>query len=249
MSDDGVMLVTGGSRGIGAATARLAAGRGWDVVISYVADVDAAASVVEACRATGVRAEAVRADVRAEDDVLAMFEAVDRVGRLAALVNNAGTLGRAARLDEFDVERLRTVFDVNVIGAVVVLREAVRRMSTRHGGRGGAIVNVSSAAAYLGSPNEYIDYAGTKGALDSITIGLSKEVATEGIRVNGVRPGLIYTDIHALSGIVDRVDRLAPTTPMQRGGRPEEVAEAIVWLLSDAASYVTGTFVNCTGGR
>jgi NAD(P)-dependent dehydrogenase (short-subunit alcohol dehydrogenase family) len=243
------MMVTGGSRGIGAATARLAAGRGWDVCISYMSDSDAASEVVADCRAAGVRAEAVRADISREADVMAMFAAADDLGPLAALANNAGTLERACRLDEFDVGRLRRVFELNVVGAIVVLREAVRRMSTRHGGRGGAIVNVSSAAAYLGSPNEYIDYAASKGALDTVTIGLSKEVAAEGIRVNGVRPGLIYTDIHARSGIVDRVDRLAPTTPMQRGGQPHEVAEAIVWLLSDAASYVTGTFVNCAGGR
>jgi NAD(P)-dependent dehydrogenase (short-subunit alcohol dehydrogenase family) len=243
------MMVTGGSRGIGAATARLAAGRGWDVCISYMSDSEAASEVVADCRAAGVRAEAVRADISREADVMAMFAAADDLGPLAALANNAGTLERACRLDEFDVGRLRRVFELNVVGAIVVLREAVRRMSTRHGGRGGAIVNVSSAAAYLGSPNEYIDYAASKGALDTVTIGLSKEVAAEGIRVNGVRPGLIYTDIHARSGIVDRVDRLAPTTPMQRGGQPHEVAEAIVWLLSDAASYVTGTFVNCAGGR
>ena len=244
------MLITGGSRGIGAATARSAARDGYDVAISYVNDETAAGSVVDACRSAGGRAMAVRADVAVEADVLAMFDAVDgELGLLRVLVNNAGTLHRAARLDEFDVERLREVFEVNVIGALIVLREAVRRMSTRHGGTGGAIVNVSSAAAYLGSPNEFIDYAATKGALDTVTIGLAKEVATEGIRVNAVRPGLIHTDIHARSGIVDRIDRLAPGTPMQRGGRPEEVAEAILWLASDAASYVTGTFVNCTGGR
>jgi NAD(P)-dependent dehydrogenase (short-subunit alcohol dehydrogenase family) len=244
------MLITGGSRGIGAATARIAARDGYDVAISYVNDAAAAGSVVDECHAAGVRAIAVRSDVSVEADVLAMFDAVDaELGHPRVLVNNAGTLHRAARLDEFDVERLREVFEVNVIGALIVLREAVRRMSTRHGGTGGAIVNVSSAAAYLGSPNEFIDYAASKGALDTITIGLSKEVATEGIRVNAVRPGLIYTDIHTRSGIVDRVDRLASGTPMQRGGRPEEVAEAILWLASDAASYVTGTFVNCTGGR
>jgi NAD(P)-dependent dehydrogenase (short-subunit alcohol dehydrogenase family) len=244
------MLITGGSRGIGAATARSAARDGYDVAIGYVHDDVAARSVVDQCRSAGGRAMAVRADVAVEADVLAMFDAVDHeLGQLRVLVNNAGTLHRAARLDEFDAERLRDVFEVNVIGALIVLREAVRRMSTRHGGTGGAIVNVSSAAAYLGSPNEFIDYAATKGALDTITIGLSKEVATEGIRVNAVRPGLIHTDIQARSGIVDRIDRLAPGTPMQRGGQPEEVAEAILWLASDAASYVTGNFVNCTGGR
>jgi len=244
------MLITGGSRGIGAATARLAATRGYDVAVSYVTDSVAAASIVDDCRAAGARAMAWRADVAVETDVIALFEAVDaELGTPRVVVNNAGTLHTASRLDQFDVARLREVVDVNVIGAIVVLREAVRRMSTRHGGEGGAIVNVSSAAAYLGSPNEYIDYAATKGALDTVTIGLSKEVATEGIRVNAVRPGLIYTEIHERSGIPNRVDRLAPGTPMQRGGRPDEVAEAILWLASDAASYVTGTFVNCAGGR
>jgi NAD(P)-dependent dehydrogenase (short-subunit alcohol dehydrogenase family) len=244
------MLITGGGRGIGAATARLAAARGYDVALSYVSDPASASSVADDCRAAGARVIALRADVAVEADVIAFFEAVaGELGTPRVIVNNAGTLHRASRLDEFDVARLREVVDVNVIGAIVVLREAVRRMSTRHGGEGGAIVNVSSAAAYLGSPNEYIDYAATKGALDTVTIGLSKEVAAEGIRVNAVRPGLIYTDLHERSGIPNRVERLAPATPMQRGGRPDEVAEAILWLASDAASYVTGTFVNCTGGR
>lgn len=245
-----VVLITGGSRGIGAATARLAAERGHDVAISYVRDGSAAERVVDACRAAGARAVAVRADVAVEADVIALFEAVvAELGRIDVVVNNAGTLHRAARLDEFTIERLQEVVAVNVIGAIVVAREAVRRMSTRHGGRGGAIVNVSSAASYLGSPNEFVDYAATKGAVDSMTIGLAKEVATEGIRVNAVRPGLIFTDIHELSGIEDRVERLAPNVPMQRGGTPEEVAETILWLASDAAGYVTGTLVNCSGGR
>jgi NAD(P)-dependent dehydrogenase (short-subunit alcohol dehydrogenase family) len=244
------MLITGGSRGIGAATARLAAGRGHDVVISYVRDRDAADTVVEECRRAGVQAIAVRADVAVEDDVVALFEtAVAELGRLDVVVNNAGILHRAARLDELGVDRLREVVAVNVVGAFVVAREAVRRMSTRHGGAGGAIVNVSSAAAYLGSPNEFVDYAATKGAIDTMTIGLAKEVATEGIRVNAVRPGLIHTDIHASSGIVDRIGALAPHVPMRRGGTAAEVAEVILWLASDAASYVTGTLVNCSGGR
>lgn len=242
--------MTGGSRGIGAATARLAAGRGHDVAISYVRDATAAARVVAECVAVGARAIAVRADVAEESDVVALFDAtVAELGRLDVVVNNAGILHRAARLDEFEVDRLREVVAVNVIGAIVVAREAVRRMSTRYGGAGGAIVNVSSAASYLGSPNEFIDYAATKGALDTMTIGLAKEVAMEGIRVNAVRPGLIHTDIHRSSGIVDRIGSLAPNVPMQRGGTAEEVAETILWLASDAAGYVTGTLVNCTGGR
>jgi NAD(P)-dependent dehydrogenase (short-subunit alcohol dehydrogenase family) len=245
-----VMLITGGSRGIGAATARLAAERGYDVVISFRDNAAAADQAVVACGASGAAAMAVRAEVGVEQDVVELFAAaIEAFGRIDAVVNNAGTLHRAARLDEMSVERLEEVTRVNVIGAFVVAREAVRRMSTRHGGDGGSIVNVSSAAAYLGSPNEYIDYAATKGALDTLTIGLSKEVATEGIRVNAVRPGLIYTDIHELSGIENRVDKLAPNVPMQRGGQPEEVAEAILWLASPAASYVTGTFVNTSGGR
>jgi NAD(P)-dependent dehydrogenase (short-subunit alcohol dehydrogenase family) len=244
------MLITGGSRGIGAATAVLAAARGYDVVISFVSNEDAAAGVVEACSSAGADAVALRADVAIESDVIALFdEAVDTFGRLDVFVNNAGILHSASRLDEFSLDRLEEVVRVNVVGAFVAAREAVRRMSTKHGGTGGSIVNVSSAASYLGSPDEYIDYAATKGAIDTMTIGLSKEVALEGIRVNAVRPGLIYTDIHASSGIVDRVDKLAPNVPMQRGGRPDEVAEAILWLASDAASYVTGTFINTSGGR
>ena len=244
------MLITGGSRGIGAATATMAAARGYDVAITYLREEAAARAVVEACTLAGARALAIQGDVAVEADVVEGFRrTTDELGSIRAFVNNAGTLHRAARLDEFDVERLREVVAVNVVGAFVAAREAVRHMSTRHGGAGGAIVNVSSAASYLGSPNEYIDYAATKGAIDTMTIGLSKEVATEGIRVNAVRPGLIYTDIHGLSGIEDRVDKLAPNVPMQRGGRADEVAEAIVWLASEAASYITGTLVNCSGGR
>ena len=245
-----VMLITGGSRGIGAATAALAAERGYDVALSYVRDDGAAADVVERCAHAGARAVAIPCDVSVEADVVELFErATLELGPIDAFVNNAGVLHRAARLDEFDIGRLQEVVAVNVVGAIVAAREAVRRMSTRRGGRGGAIVNVSSAASYLGSPGEFIDYAATKGAIDTMTIGLAKEVATEGIRVNAVRPGLILTGIHRLAGDPDRVGRLAPTVPMKRGGTPEEVAETILWLASDAAGYVTGTLVNCSGGR
>ncbi|HEY5662741.1 MAG TPA: SDR family oxidoreductase [Ilumatobacter sp.] len=245
-----VILITGGSRGIGAATAVMAAARGYDVAFSYLVAADAAERVVHECERLGGRAIAVRADMAVEHDVIALFDrTVRELGPIAVFVNNAGTLHRAARLDEFDLERLQEVVAVNVVGAIVAAREAVRRMSTRHGGQGGSIVNVSSAASYLGSPNEYVDYAATKGAIDSMTIGLAKEVATEGLRVNAVRPGLIYTDIHERSGIERRVDRLAPNVPMRRGGQAGEVAEVILWLASDAASYVTGTLVNCSGGR
>jgi NAD(P)-dependent dehydrogenase (short-subunit alcohol dehydrogenase family) len=245
-----VMVITGGSRGIGAATAVMAARRGYDVAISYVDRADAAASVVESCAAAGARAIAERCDVSVEADIVSFFErAVEQLGPISAFVNNAGTLHRASRVDEMELERLEEVVAVNIVGAFVAAREAVRRMSTRHGGEGGSIVNLSSAAAYLGSPNEYVDYAATKGAIDSMTIGLAKEVAAEGIRVNAVRPGLIYTDIHELSGIENRVDKLAVNVPMQRGGTADEVAETVLWLASDAASYVTGTLVNCSGGR
>lgn len=244
------MMITGGSRGIGAATAIMAAERGYDVALTYVREREAAAAVVARCEATEVGALAIRCDVAIEAEVIAAFDRVtDRFGALDAVVVNAGTLHRAARVDEFEIERLQEVVAVNVVGAIVTAREAVRRMSTRHGGRGGSIVTVSSAASYLGSPNEYVDYAATKGAVDTLTIGLAKEVATEGIRVNAVRPGLIYTAIHDRSGIEGRVDRLAQGVPMQRGGQVDEVAETILWLASDAASYVTGTLVNCSGGR
>jgi NAD(P)-dependent dehydrogenase (short-subunit alcohol dehydrogenase family) len=228
----------------------MAAARGYDVAISFRSNDEAADEVVDACAASGAEAIAVRAEMAVEADIVALFdETVAELGAISAFVNNAGTLHRACRLDEYSVDRLTEVVQVNVVGAFIAAREAVRRMSTRHGGRGGAIVNVSSAASYVGSPNEYIDYAATKGALDTMTIGLSKEVATERIRVNAVRPGLIYTDIHELSGIENRVDVLAPQVPMQRGGHADEVAEAIMWLASDAASYVTGSFINTSGGR
>jgi NAD(P)-dependent dehydrogenase (short-subunit alcohol dehydrogenase family) len=245
-----VMLITGGSRGIGACTALMAAERGYDIAFSFVRDEQSAERVASACSEAGAGVIAVRADMAREDDIVTLVdEAVDAFGHIDAVVNNAGTLQRASRLDEMSAERFAAVSQVNMVGALIVAREGVRRMSTRHGGSGGSIVNVSSAASYLGSPNEYIDYAATKGAVDSMTIGLAKEVATEGIRVNAVRPGLIYTDIHELSGIERRVDVLASNVPMQRGGQPEEVAEAILWLAGDAASYVTGSFIDTTGGR
>ncbi len=245
-----VLVVTGASRGIGAATARLAAQQGYAVAVNYAADSAAADEVVSVIRAASGRAIAVRADVAREDDVLAMFATVDReLGRLTALVNNAGVVDVSQRVDEMSLARLERMFDINVIGSIVCAREAIRRMSTRHGGRGGAIVNVSSAASRLGSPGQYVDYAAAKGAIDAFTLGLAKEVAAEGIRVNAVRPGLIDTDIHASGGIPDRVQQLAHMVPMQRGGSAGEVAEAIVWLLSPEASYVTMSLLDVSGGR
>lgn len=242
--------MTGGGRGIGAATARLLAGDGWDVCITYLQDADAADAVVESCSAAGVRAVAAQADVAVEADVVALFNTVDAaLGPVGALVNNAGIVGPKARLDEFDGDRLNRMFAVNAVGPFLCAREAVRRMSTRHGGRGGVIVNVSSAASRLGSPGEYVDYAASKGAIDTMTIGLAKEVACEGIRVNAVRPGLIETEIHASGGQPDRLDRLRTAIPMQRPGAADEVANAIVWLCSDAASYVTGALLDVSGGR
>ncbi|WP_420475859.1 SDR family oxidoreductase [Noviherbaspirillum sp. ST9] len=245
-----VMVITGGSRGIGAATARIGAQRGYAVAVNYVHNRAAADEIVSAIRAAGGEALAVQADVAVEADVVRMFEEVDRgLGTLQALVNNAGILERQARVDEMDSARLARIFATNVTGSFMCAREAVKRMSTRRGGSGGAIVNLSSIAARLGAPNEYVDYAASKGAIDSLTIGLAKELAEEGIRVNGVRPGVIYTDIHASGGEPGRVERVKDAVPMKRGGDPEEVAQAILWLLSDEASYVTGTFVDVTGGR
>ena len=246
----GVMIVTGGGRGIGAATARLAAQRGYAVCVNYVRNPGAAHGVIDAIRNAGGRAIAVQADVAIEADVVRLFgEATQQFGRLTALVNNAGILERHARLDEMDSARFERVFATNITGAFLCAREAVRHMSPRHGGRGGAIVNVSSMAARLGSPGEYVDYAASKGAIDALTIGLAREVAEEGIRVNAVRPGVIYTDIHASGGEAGRVDRVKSTVPMKRGGQPDEVARAILWLASDEASYSTGTFIDVSGGR
>lgn len=245
-----VLLVTGGSRGIGAATAVLAAQKGWAVAVNYTANSLAADQVVRDIRAAGGTAIAVQADVSHEGQVLAMFDKVTaKLGRLTGLVNNAGIVDMTARLDEMSVERWRRMFDINVIGSLLCAREAVRRMSTQHGGSGGSIVNMSSAASRLGSPGQYMDYAASKGAIDTFTIGLAKEVAAEGIRVNAVRPGLIETELHASGGLPDRVRDLAHQVPIQRGGSALEVAQAIVWLLSDEASYTTMSFLDVSGGR
>lgn len=245
-----VIIITGGSRGIGAATARLAAARGYAVCLTYLNNRRAATALVEDIESGGGRAMAVAADVAREADVVDLFEAVDaQLGAVGALVNNAGILEAQRRVEDMDADRLARIFATNVIGCFLCAREAVRRMSTRHGGRGGAIVNVSSAAARLGSAGEYVDYAASKGAVDTLTIGLSREVAAEGIRVNAVRPAFIYTDIHASGGEPGRVDRVKDSIPMKRGGRPEEVAAAIMWLLSDEASYATGTFIDLAGGK
>ncbi|GKT16487.1 SDR family oxidoreductase [Acidovorax sp. SUPP2522] len=245
-----VVLVTGGSRGIGAATARLAARQGWAVAVNYARDAQAADAVVQAIREAGGQAIAVQADVAKEDEVVALFEAVDaRFGALGALVNNAGVVDVPARVDPMSADRLRRMFDINVVGSFLCAREAVRRMSTKHGGAGGSIVNVSSAAARLGAAGQYVDYAASKGAIDVLTLGLAREVAAEGIRVNAVRPGLIDTDIHASGGLPDRVRDLAHQVPMGRGGTAGEVAEAIVWLMSEAASYTTLSLLEVSGGR
>ena len=244
------LLVTGGGRGIGAATARLAARQGWVVAVNYTANSLAADEVVRAIRAEGGTAMSVQADVADEAQVLAMFTKIDaKLGRLHGLVNNAGVVDVTARVDEMSVARWRRMFDINVIGSMLCAREAVRRMSTKHGGEGGSIVNLSSAASRLGSAGQYVDYAAAKGAIDAFTIGLAREVGGEGIRVNAVRPGLIETEIHASGGLPDRVRDLKHQVPMQRGGRADEVAQAIVWLLSDAASYTTMTLMDVSGGR
>lgn len=245
-----VLLVTGGGRGIGAATALLAARRGHAVAVNYASNSLAADEVVRAIRAAGGKAIAVQADVGDEAQVMAMFEQVDaRLGRLTALVNSAGVVDVRARVDEMSAARLERMFRINVIGSFVCAREAVRRMSTRHGGTGGVIVNLSSAASRLGSPEQYVDYAASKGAIDTFTLGLAKEVADESIRVNAVRPGLIDTEIHASGGMPDRAFDLAASVPMKRPGSAEEVANAIVWLLSDEASYTTMALLDVSGGR
>jgi NAD(P)-dependent dehydrogenase (short-subunit alcohol dehydrogenase family) len=247
---DQVLLMTGGSRGIGAAAAVLAARRGFAVAVNYASQSTAADEVVRRIRAEGGTAIAVQADVGDEAQVMAMFATVDaQLGRLTALVNNAGVVDLRARVDEMSVARLERMMRINVIGSFVCAREAVRRMSTRHGGSGGAIVNVSSAAARLGSPGQYVDYAASKGAIDTFTLGLAQEVADEGIRVNAVRPGLIETEIHASGGMPERAAALAPTVPMKRTGSADEVAAAIVWLLSPEASYTTGALLDVAGGR
>ena len=244
------LLVTGGSRGIGAAAAVLAAQRGWDVAVNYTRDAAAAERVAAQVRAAGRRALVIQADVAEEAEVLAMFAAVDReFGTLRGLVNNAGVVDLPARVDEMSLQRLQRMFAINLTGSFLCAREAVRRMSSKHGGAGGVIVNLSSAAARLGSPGQYVDYAASKAGIDLLTLGLAREVATEGIRVNAVRPGIIDTDIHASGGLPDRARQVAPIVPMQRAGSAEEVAQAIVWLLSDEASYTTGTVLDVTGGR
>ena len=245
-----VILITGASRGIGAATALLAARAGYAVAVNYSANSLAADEVVRQIRQHGGSAITVQADVAEESQVLAMFEKVDaKLGRLTALVNNAGVVDQTARVDGMSVARLKRMFDINVIGTMVCAREAVKRMSTLYGGAGGAIVNVSSVAARLGAPGQYVDYAAAKGAVDVFTLGLAKEVAAEGIRVNAVRPGIIETDIHASGGLPDRARQMAPQVPMQRAGTAEEVARSILWLLSYESSYTTGALLDIGGGR
>ena len=245
-----VVLVTGASRGIGAATAKLAAAQGYSVCVNYLQRRDDADAVVSAITSAGGQAIAVQADISVEADVVRMFEECDtRLGTLSALVNNAGILETQTRLESMNTARFQRVFSTNIIGTFLCAREAVRRMSSTHGGAGGAIVNVSSMAARLGAPREYVDYAASKGAIDTFTIGLAGEVAEDGIRVNAVRPGLIYTEIHASGGEPGRVDRVKAAVPMKRGGMPDEVARAILWLLSDDASYTTGSILDVSGGR
>ncbi len=250
MTEQPVLLVTGGSRGIGASVALKAAEKGWAVVVNYARDREAAEAIANIINETGGSAVAVQGDVSREEDIAAIFSVIDTAfGRLDGLVNNAGVVDVVARVDEMSRERLERMFAINCIGAIRVASESVRRMSTRHGGKGGAIVNISSMAAVLGSPSQYVDYAASKGAIDTLTVGLAREVADEGIRVNAVRPGIIDTDIHASGGTPDRVRDMAGTLPMKRAGEPDEVADAILYLLSPEASYVTGAILNVSGGR
>lgn len=245
-----VLLITGASRGIGAETARLAAAHGYALCLNYLHSEEAASELLDSLLAGGHQAILFQANVGIESEVEAMYRAIDdEFGRLDGLVNNAGILEQQSDLVDMDPERWRRVLEINVIGSFLCAREAIKRMSTKTGGQGGAIVNLSSRAADLGGPHEYVDYAASKGAIDAMTIGLAKEVGNQGIRVNAVRPGLIYTDIHAASGEAGRVDRLKSGVPMQRGGLPVEVAEAILWLLSDASAYTTGSFIDVSGGR
>jgi NAD(P)-dependent dehydrogenase (short-subunit alcohol dehydrogenase family) len=247
---DKVVVITGGSRGIGRATALAAAARGYRIVVGYASNKTAADEVVAAIEAKNGKAIAVKCDVGSEQDILALFKAADGFGTLGALVNNAGIVGKSGvRVDEMSAERIREMMAINVTGSILCAREAVKRMSTRHGGKGGVIVNLSSVAARLGAPNTYVDYAASKGAIDSFTIGLGYEVAGEGIRVAGIRPGLIDTDIHAAGGEPDRAHRLAHLVPMKRVGSADEIANAIVWLISDEASYVTSAILDVSGGR
>jgi NAD(P)-dependent dehydrogenase (short-subunit alcohol dehydrogenase family) len=247
---DKVVIITGGSRGIGRATALAAAARGFRVVVGYVSNEAAAKEVVAAIEARNGKAIAVKCDVAEESDILQMFAAADKFGTLGALVNNGGIVGTSGvRVDEMSAERIQRVMAINVTGSILCAREAVKRMSTKHGGKGGVIVNISSVAAKLGSANTYVDYAASKGAIDSFTVGLGHEVAAEGIRVAGIRPGLIDTEIHASGGEPDRAHRLAHMVPMKRVGAAEEIANAVMWLMSDDASYVTGATLDVSGGR
>ncbi|RDJ09561.1 SDR family oxidoreductase [Rhizobium grahamii] len=250
MTQRPVLLVTGGSRGIGAAVCRLAARQGWNVAVNYAANRGAADAVVSEVKAEGGDAMAIKGDVGSAQDIISMFQTVDKhFGRLDGLVNNAGIVDAQQRVDEMSVERLERMMRINVTGSILCAAEAVRRMSSRHGGKGGAIVNISSMAAVLGSASQYVDYAASKAAIDTFTIGLSREVANEGVRVNAVRPGVIDTDIHASGGLPNRARDLAPSIPMQRPGTAEEIADAVLYLLSPTASYITGAILNVSGGR